>query len=162
MKLASSSSTASSGYFNFFNNPYEFFLLNEKEFEEFAGTLKNGEQRNICFCGKIVNYNMETNSGFVEYEGKRINVKFNRVTHMIQLNNNNTSTGMYFIYGFIMKEGENLSAICNYYRYVPDFNNDEYKVLVKKRREIMKDSIDLKEQNDFWFTTNPNNYLYNK
>ena len=41
-------------------------------------------------------------------------------------------------------------------------NNDEYKVLVKKRREIMKDSIDLKEQNDFWFTTNPNNYLYNK
>ena len=157
MKLSNASSTST--YYNYYNNPYVFYLLNEKEFEDLISSMKSGEQENICFCGKIVDYDLNENNGWVEYEGKRMNVNFNRIGHSLQLNNNVTN-GMFFIYGFLMKEDKGVKVICNFYRQVSNFNNEEYKTIVKNRREIMKECLELKEQNDFWYASN-SSFSYN-
>lgn len=157
MKLSNVSS--SSSYYNYYNNPYIFYLLNEKEFEDCISTLKNGEQQNISFCGKIVDYDLNENTGWVEYEGKRIFVNFSRVSNTIQLNNN-VPNGMFFIYGFLMKDESGAKVICNFYRQVSNFNNEDYKIIVKNRREIMKECLELKEQNDFWYASN-SSFSYN-
>ena len=159
MKLAHKNNTT---YHNYPNTPYEFFFINENEFKEICNN-DDYVQRNVSFCGTISHFDFNKKIGVVNYESHSICVKFERVMASLQLKVNN---GVYFIYGYIHKEKDNsyahtsyknVSVVCNFIRYVSDFNKEQYMQLVKERRNIVNECIEMKEQNEFWFN---NGQLY--
>lgn len=132
---------------------YEFYFLGEEEYCRFISNIKEGEQRNISFCGKLYEYNDNTSYGRIKYESKIIDVNFSRVSHTLQVKCNINDNSIYFIYGFIQmnKNTEDFSVICNFIRYLSNFNAKEYKALVLKRREILQNCKKLKRNNEFWY-----------
>lgn len=151
-------------FHNYPNSPYEFFFINEREFNDLCNSdTAVNEQKNVCFCGTISQFDFNRKIGVVNYDSHSICVKFERVMASLQLKVNN---GVYFIYGYIHKEKDsaytntsyaNVSVICNFVRYVSDFNEEQYAQLAKERRNILNECVEMKEQNEFWFN---NGQLY--
>ncbi len=137
------------------NNPYEFYFLDEKEFNDICNELECEKQKNISFIGYLTNYDQSNNIGVISFKGNKIYVNFSRVSNIIQIKNKNP---LIIVYAFIQKNKKNeLTFYCNFYRYIDvdnkNFDFDEYRNICLERRKIMKNCQEIKESNEFWYGT---------
>ena len=82
------------------NNPYEFYFLDEKEFNDICNELECEKQKNISFIGYLTNYDQSNNIGVISFKGNKIYVNFSRVSNIIQIKNKNP---LIIVYAFIQK-----------------------------------------------------------
>ena len=119
---------------------YSFYFLDEKKFSEECDLLskdtKNGIKM-ISTVGKIKNYDTNTKLGEIIYDSKILDTNFQRVSHIIQLD----QPGLFFFYGFLNYLNDKLQFVCEYISEKPGekFDRSEYfKYIVYKRNIIDK------------------------
>ena len=128
---------------------FHFYFLDEKEFEDLSEKMKPNSRKAVSFCGHITDFEVDTNLAYVVYKNKKIRVNFGRVAGSLQLGGK--KSGIYFIYGFLQKDSQGRpSAVCDFWRYVSDFNQEDFTGVVTERRRIMKECEEMNEENSFW------------
>lgn len=92
-----------SEFFNIFQQPYEFFLLNEPEFAEYTKDISNNKNdpltntKNISTLGLIIEFDSNTFKGDLQFKDYLIKVDFSHMSSTFKW----VKRFYYFIYGIL-------------------------------------------------------------
>ena len=121
------------------NEFYSFYFLDEKKFMEECDKLSSNSKNGIKMIstvGKIKNYDTNSKLGEIIYESKILETNFQRVSHLIQLD----QPGLFFFYGFLNYLNDKLQFVCEYIleKSVENFDRLEYQKYVIYKRNIIE------------------------
>ena len=121
------------------NEFYSFYFLDEKKFMEECDKLSSNSKNGIKMIstvGKIKNYDTNSKLGEIIYESKILETNFQRVSHLIQLD----QPGLFFFYGFLNYLNDKLQFVCEYIseKSVENFDRLEFQKYVIYKRNIIE------------------------
>ena len=135
------------------NEFYSFYFLDEKKFMEECDKLSSNSKNGIKMIstvGKIKNYDTNSKLGEIIYESKILETNFQRVSHLIQLD----QPGLFFFYGFLNYLNDKLQFVCEYIseKSVENFDRLEFQKYVIYKRNIIEKCNKIRDnkENNIW------------